>query len=115
MAIDIRREKLLTLSGACDWWLARTGFEKAPTTFWRWSRKGVQAADGSRVKLEVIQDGQRLKTSVEALQRLFDRLAAIRAGVELRQEEALSQPAVQPRTWSQAHEAATRELEEAGA
>ncbi len=79
--IDIRSEQLMTLAAAAAWWSQKIGQKKAATTLWRWTTQGVRAADASRVKLEVVQNGRRLVTSVEAMQRLLTRLEEIREAV----------------------------------
>jgi len=114
MAIDIRSEEILTIPEAARWLGQRfRQAKRCPMTVRRWIHRGVLAADGSRVRLEALDDGTRLKTSVEALQRLFDRLAEIRAASDERgaQAGALGYRAMA----SAAHLAAMRELEEAGA
>lgn len=40
-----------------------------PATVWRWAQKGVRAADGSRVRLEVARVGRRWLTSRAAVAR----------------------------------------------
>jgi hypothetical protein len=45
-------------------------------TIYRWARYGVRADDSSIVRLETIRAGRTLCTSVEAIQRFYQRLTA---------------------------------------
>ena len=108
--IDIQQEQILSLAKAARWWSQRTNQVKHPSTLWRWATRGVLAADGTRIRLEVAPDGRSLKTSVQALQRLCDRLAEIRATVRV--PEPVEVTARQAR---RAHREAVQELELLGA
>jgi hypothetical protein len=73
--IDIQKEQLITLAAATKLVPPRRG--GAPCSFscaFRWTSKGVRAADGSLVKLESLRVGGTICTSVAALQRFFERL-----------------------------------------
>jgi hypothetical protein len=52
----------------------RGGKPIAVSTIYRWALAGSKAADGTRVRLETIKIGGACCTSLEALQRFFDRL-----------------------------------------
>jgi len=71
MAIDINRERLLTISAAA------TSLQHRPhvATVWRWVQSGVRG-----VKLETILIGGRRYTSKEALERFIDRTTAAANG-----------------------------------
>lgn len=71
--IDITAEKLLPLSKAAQLLPARRkGKRPHPATLYRWAAKGI-----GDVKLEVVRIGCTTCTSVEALQRFFDRLGYV--------------------------------------
>jgi hypothetical protein len=84
MTISIRKERILTFAAAAAWWSEKIGQAVGPNTLYRWSRRGCLAADGTRVKLEVVQHGRKLATSAEALDRLMQTLGAIRQEVHRR-------------------------------
>lgn len=65
MAIDVSQDNLLSLSQAARY-LKLGGRSFAPSTIWRWYRKGVAG-----VRLETICIGRARYTSAEALQRFF--------------------------------------------
>ena len=68
--ISISEEKLISLAEACSLLPRRpSGRQTHPGTIHRWASSGVRG-----VKLETIRIGGSLCTSVEALQRFFDRL-----------------------------------------
>ncbi len=82
MLIDLQQEQLYPLRTAVKWAPAssRTGNALHPSVLFRWAKRGLVAADGSRVYLEVVKAGSALATSREALQRFFDELT-LRAGL----------------------------------
>jgi hypothetical protein len=45
-----------------------------PHTLWRWAKRGLKGPNGRRVLLETVRIGGRNCTSIEALQRFFERL-----------------------------------------
>jgi hypothetical protein len=51
-----------------------TGKGVHPVTLWRWARRGLNGPDGQKVLLEIIRIGGTNCTSVEALERFFNRL-----------------------------------------
>lgn len=67
MPIDISRERVVTFREAAKDYCPRRRHGRKPhiSTFYRWARQG----------LETIRVGGQLCTSVEALQRFFDRLS----------------------------------------
>jgi hypothetical protein len=76
MTIDALQEELLTLGQAAQH--AKPGDRRlAPSTIWRWYRKGIAG-----VKLETICIGGIRHTSFEALQRFFNGVTAARDHVE---------------------------------
>jgi hypothetical protein len=82
------------------------------STLWRWSRRGIKARDGSRVRLEHVRLGGKVFTSREAIERFGAALAAADAA-------HFDPPAPPPkgRTDAQRRRAvdrATAELAEAG-
>jgi hypothetical protein len=72
--IDISTEDIITFTEAGDLVpRRRKGRKTHPSTFWRWSEYGLRG-----VKLEVLYIGGSRCTSVQALQRFFDRLRRVR-------------------------------------
>ena len=71
MAIDATQEQVLTLSEATRHVPVRRGKKTHASTIWRWAKAGLRG-----VRLETIQVGGSRCTSVEALQRFFERLTA---------------------------------------
>jgi hypothetical protein len=75
MAIDAFQETLVTYADAVKRLpKLREGKSMAASTIYRWASTGSKAADGTRVRLETIKIGGTCCTSLEALQRFFDRL-----------------------------------------
>jgi hypothetical protein len=78
--IDLSKEQVLTMAEAAKLkFLPRRRRGKKPhsATLYRWADSGFRG-----VRLEVIRIGNTICTSVEALQRFFDRLTAVKsAGV----------------------------------
>jgi hypothetical protein len=69
--INIANEEVLTLPDACSHLpRRRKGKHPHPATLYSWARDGYRG-----VQLETIQVGGSLCTSIEALQRFFDRLS----------------------------------------
>ena len=69
--LDLATEHILTLNDACGKLpRRRRGSRPHVATLYRWAQRGIKG-----VKLETIQVGGTLCTSVEALQRFFDRLS----------------------------------------
>ncbi|HYW80087.1 MAG TPA: DUF1580 domain-containing protein [Thermoguttaceae bacterium] len=68
--IDIASETVVTLTNATDHLpVRRAGKQPHPSTIFRWAQRGCKG-----IRLESIQVGGTKCTSVEALQRFFDRL-----------------------------------------
>jgi len=76
MLIDLQREQLYPLRIAVKWAppSSRTGNTLHPSVLFRWAKRGLIAADGTRVYLEAVKAGSALATSREALQRFFEEL-----------------------------------------
>jgi hypothetical protein len=73
--ISITEETVIPLSKVGDYCPStRAGKRVHATTAWRWGKAGCRALDGSLVKLETIRIGSTNCTSVQALQRFFERL-----------------------------------------
>jgi len=105
MAIDIASEQVVTLTDACKHLPQRRGGKRpALPTLYRWTNEGTRG-----IRLEYTMIGSTRCTSLEALQRFFDRLTAA--------AEA-DQPQVPPATLSRSRqrqiEAAERRLAQAG-
>jgi hypothetical protein len=75
--ISIASDTVIPLSMVGDYCPRRRAGKKVhSSTAQRWAKTGCVADDGTRVTLETIRVGRTLCTSVEALQRFFDRLSA---------------------------------------
>jgi Protein of unknown function (DUF1580) len=74
--IDISKEQVMPLSRAASKHVPprRRGKPTHTSTLYRWSDPGLHG-----IRLEVLRCGGVLCTSVEALQRFFDRLTAIKS------------------------------------
>jgi hypothetical protein len=77
--IDILSETVLSLAQAARRLpqlrgAKATGKGVHPCTLWRWTRNGLNTPDGQRVRLETVRIGNTNCTSLEAIQRFFDRL-----------------------------------------
>lgn len=70
MSINIQNETLLTLSDAALRIPEVGGRRPHPSSLWRWARFGING-----VRLEYLRVGQRICTSVEAINRFMQRLA----------------------------------------
>lgn len=73
-------------------------------TLWRWAKKGLNGPDGQKVHLEIVRVGGTNCTSIEALQRFFDRL----------QGEDVATPTNQPRALNKRAAKAMEELRQLG-
>ena len=77
--IDISKEQVLPLTGATKHVPSRRrGKPTHVATLYRWSDPGLHG-----IRLEVIQCGGTLCTSLEALQRFFNRLTAVKSDGDL--------------------------------
>jgi hypothetical protein len=102
MPIDISNETLVTLTEATHHLPPRRkGKRPAVSTLFRWAQRGIRG-----VRLETLQVGGTKCTSLEALQRFFDRLT--------RGEDSASQPTLSPSRQRRASEQAERELQRLG-
>ena len=101
MAIDPLTEKLRSFAEAASRLPAlRGGKAVNPSTLWRWTKRGVRARNGVRVRLEAIKVGGTCRTSDEALLRfvraLSDNLEADVSGHSIARNG--DQPTVQGKT-----------------
>ena len=82
MSTDTRNEELHTLEGIRQFLprTARTGKPVHPSVVFRWITRGLKAGDGTIVRLKGVKAGNRLCTTIEAVDRFFDDLTA-RAGI----------------------------------
>jgi hypothetical protein len=79
MSIDVFRETVLPFAEAAKRLpKLRGGRPVAPSTIYRWAQGGLKGASGAIVRLETVKIGATTCTSLEALQRFFDRLQATR-------------------------------------
>jgi len=79
MAIDVFKEEVLSLTQATKRLPnVNRGKRLHVTTIWRWTLGGKKCPDGSTARLETIKIGGTTCTSLEALQRFFDRLTGDR-------------------------------------
>lgn len=98
--ISITTDTLIPFSAVADYCpSSRKGKRLHTSTPARWAKYGCIADDGTTVKLETIRVGATLRTSVEALQRFFDRLSAVPGAAPVRSE-----------SWEQRQERARNEL-----
>lgn len=75
MAIDVFNEEVMTLTEAARKLpKRRSGRKPHVSTLFRWAVGGLRSRDGMQVRLETIQIGGTKCTSLEALQRFFERL-----------------------------------------
>ena len=76
--IDIRLEKLVTLADAAPFCPRRRHQKRPhPSTLSRWGRHGING-----IRLETLRVGATTCTTVEALQRFFERLEAAARALE---------------------------------
>ncbi|TWU44143.1 hypothetical protein Q31b_16790 [Novipirellula aureliae] len=107
MAIDVFNEEVVSLSEATKRLpKVRNGKKLHLSTLFRWAQAGKIANDGMRVRLETIQVGGTKCTSLEAMQRFFDRLTG--------KVEVVTPPSITHREQRRRHERAMKELEEMG-
>ena len=107
MAIDVFAEEVVSLAEATKRLpKIRNGKRLHLSTLFRWAQGGKLANDGAQVRLETIQLGGTKCTSLEALQRFFDRLTG--------DQEVVTPPTIIRRKAQRRHEQAMKELEEAG-
>lgn len=100
--IDIRTEELVTFREAARRLPPRRGGRHAHVaTFYRWALRGIRG-----IKLEIIQIAGSRCTSMEALQRFFDRLDRV--------SDAQQMPPRTSATRQRQIESAERELNESG-
>lgn len=105
MAIDVFKEEVLSLKQAAQR-LPNISNEKKlhVSTIWRWTLGGKRCPDGSITRLETIKIGGTTCTSVEALQRFFDRLTG--------NMEVVTPPTLTERQRQKRSEDAARRLKE---
>ncbi len=107
MAIDVFQEHVVSLADASKQLpRVRNGKKIHVASLYRWITAGKRGPDSSIVRLESIRIGGTVCTSLEALQRFFNRLTG--------DQQLVSPPAVTQRQWNQRHERAMRELKEWG-
>ncbi len=108
MAIDVFNETLLTLAEATRRMPAVAGRKCRPhlSTLHRWVLRGCTSRDRMIIRLETVKVGGTLCTSLEALQRFFDRLSGDTAVV--------APPTLTQRQRRKRIEAAEQVLREAG-
>jgi hypothetical protein len=97
LAIDIRLEKLVSLSEAARSLPPIDGHRPHSSTIWRWIRRGSRG-----IHLEHVRLGRRTCTSVEALSRFVNALAAADEQMATATER---QQTVKPRTDTQKEKA----------
>ncbi|WP_410001163.1 DUF1580 domain-containing protein [Stieleria sp. JC731] len=92
MAIDVFNEEVVSFAEAAKRLpKIRNGKKLHLSTLFRWAQAGKIANDGMRVRLETIQVGGTRCTSLEALQRFFDRLTG--------EVEVITPPSTIKREW----------------
>lgn len=75
MAIDMFKEEVISFAEAARRLpRRRAGRKPHVSVLYRWAKDGLRSQDGMEVRLETIQVGGTKCTSLEALQRFFDRL-----------------------------------------
>ena len=102
--IDIQIETIFLLAELPDHAPHRNGRKMHRATGFRWASRGCRAANGEQIRLETLKTPTGLITSVEALQRFYERLST-------GDGEVITRTSVQRR---RAHEQAERELDAAG-
>lgn len=107
MAIDVFDETVVSLKEAIER-LPKTSRNKKlhTSTMYRWIQRGLRSRDGMVIRLEIVKVGGNTRTSLEALQRFFDRLSG--------DVEVETPPTLTRRQRLKQIEAAERELERAG-
>ena len=80
--IDLKHEETISIGRACREDIPEyTGKPFSPQTACRWIKRGVLAADGTRVHLEAVLIGRSYVTTRPAVKRMFDELQQ-RSGVQ---------------------------------
>ena len=75
MTIEMFNEEVISLTEAAKRLpQRRAGRKPHVSVLYRWAKAGLRSQDGMEVRLETIQVGGTKCTSLEALQRFFDRL-----------------------------------------
>jgi len=104
MAIDVFQEEVVSFAEAAKRLpRIRNGKKIHLSTLFRWAQAGKIASDGMRVRLETIQVGGTRCTSLEALQRFFDRLTG--------EVEVVTPPSATRRDWLRRQKEAEAYLE----
>ena len=107
MAIDVFKEQVVSLAEASKQLpRVRNGKKIHVASLYRWITAGKRCPDGSIAHLESIKVGGTTCTSLEALQRFFDRLTG--------NQEVVTPPTITQRERKRRHEQAMRELEKFG-
>lgn len=107
MAIDVFKEEVISLFEAAKRLpRVRNGKKLHLSTLFRWAQRGKRSNDGMQIRLETIQVGGTKCTSLQALQRFFDRLTG--------DQKVITPPSITQREAQRRQEQAMRELEEAG-
>lgn len=105
MAIDVFKETVINLTDATKRLPhVRKGKRIHVSCLWRWTVAGKKCRDGSTARLESIKIDGTTCTSLEALQRFFDRVTGDR--------EVVTPPKLQERQRLQRAEEADRRLKE---
>jgi hypothetical protein len=104
MAIDLQFEKLLSLSEAARTLPPIDGRRPHSSTIWRWIRRGSRG-----IHLEHVRLGRRTCTSVEALSRFVNALAAADEQMVV---ATVPQQTINPRTNAQKEKAIARAASE---
>ena len=105
MAIDVFSEEVVSFSQASKRLPSVTrGRNIHVSSIWRWTLAGKKCPDGSVARLETIKIGGTTCTSIEALQRFFDRITGER--------EIVTPPTLTERQRRKRSEAADRRLRE---
>ena len=72
--IDLQQETVVPLTEAPEYLLRHAGHKRSGATLYRWADRGLRG-----IRLETLQVGGTLCTSLEALQRFCQRLSALRS------------------------------------
>lgn len=87
--------------------------DPSPAALWRWCRRGILARDGQRIYLEHRRFGGRLFTSVQALDRFGQQLAAADTGpFDVHGDSERTRPDQLHRTTKQRRAAASQALDQ---
>jgi len=99
MSIDLKTEKLITLTQATKVLPQVDGKRIHISTLWRWCKKGLRG-----INLEYLRAGSKIMTSQEAMQRFFDALTGL-------DEAGLQQSNYRPACMKKPHSEKSRQLE----